>query len=411
MGSKSVSVPTPKEPDIGQDITKYVKGYSQALPSILSLEQQYRPEFQKLNLADIGQYQQGIQALQAGATSTAQEQLGAARGAEFAGMTGQAGQVRGLLGAISPESQRMMELQNLQAEQAYTASQGLSPQEKRTAEQGARESFGAAGRLGGNLGVVEEAMGRESVLAKKRQEASGLIGQAYGTSQQFYSPALSLLGGTPAAYGAGQQFLGYGMGMLGSSTPQLINPDTGANLAAAYRRDVLGAQSAQAQANASRSAGISSGIGAAVGGIATAKAFMMCIPSGEFIDTVDGIKLIDDISPNDKVVGFGGDEAIVLQKHSYGENPEIKRFVKIAFDDDSSISLCDKHKVNNIESQDVKIGDCINKKTVVSIEYFGGVLISYDLLTSDCGYQMSGVPVNSMIPELMEKIIEIKNEQ
>ena len=262
----STKIKKPKEPDIGQDISKYVKGYGEALPSVLGLEQQYRPEFGKLNLADIGQYQQGLQAIQAGATATAQEQLGAARGAEFAGMTGQAGQVRGLLGAISPESQRMMELQNLQAEQAYASSQGLSPQEQRTSAQTARESYGAAGRLGGNLGIVGEAMGRESVLAQKRQEAAGRIGQAYETSQQFYSPALSLLGGTPTSYGAGQQFTQYGMGMLGQSTPQMINPDVGVNLGAAYRKDVLGAQSAQAQANASRSAGISSGVGAAAGG-------------------------------------------------------------------------------------------------------------------------------------------------
>ena len=262
----STKAPTPTEPKIGQDISKYVTEYGEALPSVLGLEKKYRPEFGKLNLSDIGRYQKGLQAIQAGATATAQRQLGAARGAEFAGMTGQAGQVRGLLGAISPESQRMMELQNLQAEQAYASSQGLSPEEQRMAQQGARESFGAAGRLGGNLGVVEEAMGRESVLAKKRQEASGRIGQAYETSQQFYSPALSLLGGTPTSYGAGQQFTQYGMGMLGQSTPQLINPDTGANLAAAYRRDVLGAQSASAQASASKSAGISSGVGAAAGG-------------------------------------------------------------------------------------------------------------------------------------------------
>ncbi len=265
MGSKA-KVPTPQEPNIGQDISKYVSGYGEALPSVLGLEQKYRPQFGELNLADITQYQQGLQALQGGATATAQQQLGAARGAEFAGMTGQAGQVRGLLGAISPESQRMMELQNLQAEQAYASSQGLSPQEQRTATQTARESYGAAGRLGGNLGIVGEAMGRENVLSQKRQEAAGRIGQAYGTSQQFYSPALSLLGGTPTSYGAGQQFTEYGMGMLGSSTPKMINPDTGANLAAGYRKDVLGAQSAQAQANASRSAGISSGVGAAAGG-------------------------------------------------------------------------------------------------------------------------------------------------
>jgi hypothetical protein len=60
------------------------------------------------------------------------------------------------------------------------------------------------------------------------------------------------------------------MGMLGKSTPQLINPDTGANLAAAYRRDVLGAQSANAQASASRSAGMMSAGGAIVGAGITA---------------------------------------------------------------------------------------------------------------------------------------------
>jgi hypothetical protein len=407
----STKVPTPKEPDIGKDISKYVAGYGKALPSVIGLEQQYRPQFGALNLADIGQYQQGLQALQGGATQTAQEQLGAARGAEFAGMTGQAGQVRGLLGAISPESQRMMELQNLQAEQAYASSLGLSPQEQRAAQQGARESYGAAGRLGGNLGIVGEAMGRENILSQKRQEAAGRIGQAYGTSQQFYSPALSLLGGTPTSYGAGQQFMNAGMGMLGQSTPQMINPDTGANLAAAYRRDVLQAQSAQAQAGASRSAGMTSGIGSAIGGIATAKAFMLCIPSGEMIDTVDGKKLIDDIAPNDKVVGFDGNEAVVLQKHSYGENPEVKRFIKISFSDDSSISLCDKHKVNGTEAKEIKVDDNIGSKTVKSIDYFGGVEISYDLLTSDSGYQMSGIPVNSMIPELIKKIIETQNEQ
>ena len=264
MGKKA-KVPTPKEPDIGQDISKYVAGYSQAMPGLLSFEQQYRPKFAELNIAEMNQYQQAAQEAQARATAAAQQQLQTARGAEFTGMGEQTAQVRGLIGGISPEAKRMMELQNLQAEQAYAASQGLSPQEERLVKLSARESSSAAGRLGGNLGIVGEAMSRESFKVGKRQEAAGRIGQAYETSQQFYSPALSLLGGTPTSYGAGQQFTQYGMGMLGQSTPQMINPDAGLNLQAAYRKDVLGAQSAQAQANASRSAGISSGVGAAAG--------------------------------------------------------------------------------------------------------------------------------------------------
>ena len=337
------------------------------------------------------------------------------------------------------------------AERAYQEADTLSPEAIRNAQQAAREAGMASGRIGGTSTIAAEIMNREAAKAQRRSEAAQLGGlafqqqsaaaeqqraaqaqgftqfsslgqqniqaqeaarlanqQAFGQAQSFYSsPVLSLLGSVPQNYAVGQQSLGSAMAMLGKSAPGLVSPDTGLNLAAAGRKDLLGAKSAEAQAKASQTAGIASGVGT----IAMAKVFLMCIPSGETIDTVDGKKLIDDISPNDKIIGFNGDEVIVFQKHSYKENPEIKRFVKIQFDDNSSISLCDKHRVNHIESQNVKVGDCINKKTVVSIQYFGGVEISYDLLTSDAGYQMNGVPVNSMIPELIEKIIEITNKQ
>jgi len=276
MGKKT-KVPTPKpvsQSQIGGDISQYVAGYGEALPALLGFEQQYRPKFAELNIAEMNQYQQAAQEAQARATAAAQQQVQAARGAEFTSMGEQTAQVRGLIGGISPEAKRMMELQNLQAEQAYAASQGLSPQEERLAKMSARETYGASGRLGGNLGIVGEAMSREGFKVGKRQEAAGRIGQAYETSQQFYSPALGLLAGTPAAYGMGQQFTEYGRGMLGKSTPGLINPDAGLNLAAAGRRDVLQAQSAQASADASRKAGMMGGIGSAVGGIATGGAII-----------------------------------------------------------------------------------------------------------------------------------------
>ena len=272
MGKKA-KAPTPApvtSQSMGQDISNYVAGYGQALPGLLSFEQQYRPQFAALNIAEMNQYQQAAQEAQARGTTAAQQQLQAARGAEFTGMGDQTAQVRGIIGGISPEAKRMMELQNLQAEQAYASSQGLSAQERRLAQQGARESYGVAGRLGGNLGIVGEAMGRENVLTQKRQEAAGRIGQAYETSQAFYSPAIGLLAGTPAAYGAGQQFAEYGRGMLGRSTPGLINPDVGLNLAAAGRRDLLQSQSANAAASASRSAGMMSAGGAIAGAAITA---------------------------------------------------------------------------------------------------------------------------------------------
>ena len=475
-----------------QDISAYTEGYRQALPSVVDIENQYRPQFGAANIADIGQYQQGLQALQETAAGTAQKQLQDAQRASISGMTDLAGGARGLLQTISPEGaslvgQSMAGAQSAQqyanqfgqeaqqaykqyapdtsrldtsgitglASRAYQNADYLSPEQMRGAQQAAREAGMASGRVGGSSTIAAEILNREAAKAARRQEAVSIgaqafqqqgsameqqraaqaqgfgqfssIGQqtlqaqeaarmanqqAYGQQQSFYTqPAFGLLGSTPQSYTAGQQFTQYGIGLLGQSTPQMINPDTGVNLGAAERQDANNLAMANKQAAASKSAGMMGGIGSAIGGIATAKAFMLCIPSGEMIDTVDGQKLINDIAPNDKIIGFSGDEVVVLQKHSYGENPKVERFVKIKFDDASSISLCDKHKVNHTESQNVKVGDCINKKTVVSIDYFGGVEISYDLLTSDSGYQMNGIPVNSMIPDLIEKIIEIKNEQ
>jgi hypothetical protein len=52
MGSSPPKVKAPKM-DIGADIRNYVSGMSKSLPGIISQEQQFRPQFQGLNLSDI----------------------------------------------------------------------------------------------------------------------------------------------------------------------------------------------------------------------------------------------------------------------------------------------------------------------------------------------------------------------
>ena len=260
-------MPKPTTPDYAKATGNILGVYESTTPRVQEFERMAREGYGALNLGDIAGAmfgiggEQGIIGQTGQAAAQAQQQIQGLRAGEYGAMTGQAGAVRGLIGEMSPESQRMMQLQAQQAEQAYARSQGLSPQEQRSAQQGARESFTSAGRLGGNLGIVGEAMGREDILAQKRQEAAGRIGQAYQTSQSFYSPVLGLLGSTPTSYGMGQQTVQYGAAMLGRSTPGLINPDVGLNLAAAGRRDLLGAQSAQAQARATEKAGMMSMFG------------------------------------------------------------------------------------------------------------------------------------------------------
>jgi hypothetical protein len=304
MGKKPKKVAPPKV-DYGADIRAGLTAYQQSLPSILAFEQQYRPQFTRLN----------------------QEQMDLARSLELASMGRNVGTVRGLLQSLSPEQAREVEaagglaqraremqagyqdaatpiaqkameqygglsaLQTQAAQEAYGRSGRLSPEQLRSSQQAAREAAAASGRVGGNAAISAEVMNREQALAQRRAEAaqyggiaqqgamglaglsqdienqrlarqSGLLSQAsslgtqaYNLGQNFYSPGLGLLGGTPVS----AQQVG----------PQLFSPDAFLNLGAANRQNILSADSATQQARASYSSGLFSGLGALGGGIAS----------------------------------------------------------------------------------------------------------------------------------------------
>ena len=263
--------------DIAGDIQKYVSGMSASLPQILSQEQQFRPQFQGLNLGDIQSFlsgaggQQGIFGLSNQAAQQAGMGLGEARGAELGQMTGQAGLTRGLMQALSPEQAGVVQGFDEEAQRAYAASQRISPEEQRGYQQTAREAASAAGRLGGNAAIASEVMGREDVFARKRAEAAQAGQNAYNAAQGFYtSPGLNLLGSTPLSYQQGQQFINTGLGAIGSGTPQLFDTSVGLNLGAAQRANQLAAATANAQAQASRSAGAMGALGSIGGALLTA---------------------------------------------------------------------------------------------------------------------------------------------
>ena len=276
MGSKPKKVEAPKA-DYAADIGKFVSAYGGALPQVLGFEKQFRPEFQGLNLGDISSFlggvggQEGLFGLSRMASQEAGQQLGAAREGELGQMAGQAPLTRGVMEGLSPEQAAVVQGFSQEAERARAAAQGVSPQERRGYEQQAREGFQASGRLGGNLGIVGEAMGREDVLARKRAEAAQAGGRAYEAAQGFYTqPGLALLSQQPLSYQSGQQMLGMGMGQIGRGTPGLINPDTGLNLGAAERQNQLQAQMANAQAQAARSSGMMGMLGSIGGSILSA---------------------------------------------------------------------------------------------------------------------------------------------
>jgi len=271
MGSSPPKVKAPKM-DIGADIRNYVSGMSKSLPGIISQEQQFRPQFQGLNLSDIQSFlsgaggQQGIFGLSNQAAQQAGMGLGEARGAELGQMTGQAGLTRGLMQALSPEQAYAVQNADAEARRAYASSQSLNPQEQRGYQQTAREGASAAGRIGGNAAIASEVMGREEMLARKRMEAAQAAQNSYNLSQGFYTqPGLNLLGSAPMSYQQGQNFLQTGLGAIGAGTPQLFDTSVGLNLGAAQRANQLAAQSANAQAAAAQNAGIMGAIGNVAG--------------------------------------------------------------------------------------------------------------------------------------------------
>ena len=240
-GSSAMPMLSPKK-----SLLSYIKGLDAGLPAVYDLEQQYRSKFGGLNAADQTDYLTTLLGLSDTATSAAGDQIQEARQRDLADMLGNSGSVLGILRGINPAGARAMDQSATMADDAYTRSQGLTPQERRAADQQSREAFAARGRLNDNIGVASEILGREDVLARKREEAFSALGQSFQTSQSFTSPALNLLTGVPAATSLGQDLVGQSAGIIGKNLPQFINPDAGINMGLQQNANLASYQQAQA---------------------------------------------------------------------------------------------------------------------------------------------------------------------
>ena len=220
---------------------------------------------------------------------TEQEALISGRGTEFIQSTGE----------LSPLEQRRVQQSARQASLARgrELGQGALAQEiaNRFAEEsGKREREIALGaqllgqeaglrgaRLGQGAGILTQA---EALAAQRRAEElqrfqlgaglvgqeegiqSGRVGQAFGMNRALAGDAGNIILGRPsAAIGLGQQTLGQAQaGAAGPMGPQLFDPNVGINMALQNQQNQFGLLGAQAQADATRTAGIYSGIGSAI---------------------------------------------------------------------------------------------------------------------------------------------------
>ena len=259
-----------------------------------------------------------------------------------------------------------------------------------------------------NLGLVGQA---DSAASEANRAYALNLSQGYRGAA--YDPTAMLLGQMSNAPQSAAQQQGYALDLARTfNTPTTFNPDTGVNLALANQANITNKSiaetsaaaqlaAAKAGASASKTAGIAGGLGNILGSAASAKIFMACIPEGELIDTPEGQVAIEDIRSGDSVIGFSGQPVKVLIKHEYAENPDAERFHRFYLDNGKNFSVCDMHRIEGEHSMHYNVGNSFKGGEVVeAIKIYGGVTRSYDLLTEDIGYRMSGVAVNSMIEEL-----------
>jgi len=217
---------------------------------------------------------------------TEQEALISGRGTEFIQSTGE----------LSPLEQRRAQQSARQASLARGREMGQGALAQEIANRFAEETnkrereiaLGAqllnqeagmrGSRLGQGAGMLQ---GSEALAAQRRAEQlqrmqlgagfigqeeglqSARLGQAFGMNRQLAGDAGNIILGRPsAAIGLGQQTLGQAQqGAAGPMGPQLFDPNVGINLAMQNQANQFGLLGAQAQADASRSAGFTQALG------------------------------------------------------------------------------------------------------------------------------------------------------
>lgn len=141
-------------------------------------------------------------------------------------------------------------------------------------------------------------------------------------------------------------------------------------------------------------------IGTALG-LGLAKLQFGCIPEGTLIDTAGGPVKIETLKSGDSICGFNGKPVRITQIHQYREDPATSRYLTIHFTHGESVSTSPRHRIDGIPAAKLRVGDTCGSQTVTRVESVQGVSRSFDLLTEDPGYRIAGIPVNSMIEEML----------
>jgi hypothetical protein len=125
-----------------------------------------------------------------------------------------------------------------------------------------------------------------------------------------------------------------------------------------------------------------------------------CLPEGTPIDTPNGPIRIESLKAGDTVIGFDGKPVQISQIHQYLEDAAKSQYLKVHFTNGSSVCTSPRHRIDGVPACQLRPGDRCGSETISHIESVHGISRSFDLLTDCSGYQIAGIPVNSMIAEM-----------
>lgn len=269
MSSPDIKYPDPPDPvGAGESVMEYYFGdsdWAQGLgiaspevqEAILKAERTYGPQYVEAALERQRAAIPGLIDLAREAMPAYQqlesEALSARRAAEIGDVEALGARATRALRESDPERLRLLQQQQAMTDDLFARAAGVTPQQARMAEQGAREAYGARGRELDNASIFAEALNREGLLRQNRMEAqqsgANLFGMLQATGSDPFQAVLGRSSGAmPYAANAAQQAMGLGQ----TAGPTVFSPDAGVNLGlanqaqqGAYNQALMGAQAAQ----------------------------------------------------------------------------------------------------------------------------------------------------------------------
>ncbi len=279
MGGKG-KTPPPIDPGeasgkylFGQDFSSFSGITDPRLQErIIGAEEQFRPRYAALELADINTFAQGAIDPETGERSGGvfdlladssrragdlqREQLAQQRADDVSALQEFSPQVVEAYRAADPFSTAIAD------RMSRRALGQLTPEEERNIQQQARAGSLARGRIGDESSVASEVLGRDTYTAQFAQPAFAMNRQIAGDLGS------TILGRPSQSIQLGGQMFGQAQGLAsGPMGPQLFDPNAGINMALQQRGQDMSLMGAQAQARGAMIGGALGGLGSAIGGM------------------------------------------------------------------------------------------------------------------------------------------------